>query len=86
LNDINKITTGITSKSNNNITHQQITRVKSSIEYHIYHDGIIKYKLIDETGNGTDKTEYSLKTHAVKQNIFTMILQIIHMKLAHMIL
>ncbi|MDV2865161.1 hypothetical protein [Phytobacter ursingii] len=61
MNDINKITTGITSKSDNNLTHQQITRVKSSIEYHIYHDGIIKYKLIDETGNGTDKTEYSLK-------------------------
>lgn len=49
INDIVQITTGSTSTDENNTIQQQITRVKSSVEYHIYHDGSIKYKLIDET-------------------------------------
>lgn len=61
INDIVQITTGSTSTDENNTIQQQITRVKSSVEYHIYHDGSIKYKLIDETGNGTEKTVLALK-------------------------
>lgn len=73
INDIVQITTGSTSTDENNTIQQQITRVKSSVEYHIYHDGSIKYKLIDETGNGTEKTVLALKEHEAKLNIFFMI-------------
>lgn len=51
------VTKGTTSTSENNIQEQKITRVKSTVEYHIYHDGKIKYKLIDKTGNATQKTD-----------------------------
>lgn len=66
MNDITKITIGITSKDPDNIKKQQITKVKSAIEYHIYHNGKIKYKLIDETGNGTIKNENILKNERSK--------------------
>ncbi|HCW0182191.1 TPA: hypothetical protein OW286_005667 [Citrobacter freundii] len=66
MSDVNQTTTGTTSTSKGNLIQQQITRVKSSVEYHIYYDGKIKYKLIDETGNGTDKTEDSLKNSRSK--------------------
>lgn len=61
MNNTTQMTSGSTSTDENNTRQQQITRVKSSVEYHIYHDGKIKYKLIDETGNGTEKTEQALK-------------------------
>lgn len=61
MKDIVKTTSGYTSKNEKNIKEQKITRVKSSVEYHIYHNGVIGYKLIDDTGNGTKKTERVLK-------------------------
>lgn len=56
-----KKTSGYTSKHEENIIKQKITRIQSTIEYHIYYDGKIKYKLIDKTGNNTKKTEAELK-------------------------
>lgn len=64
--DTARTTTASTSKDEGNIKQQKITRIKSKIEYHIYHSGEIKYKLIDETGNGTEKTENSLKNFRSK--------------------
>ncbi|EGW0488598.1 hypothetical protein JGA17_004517 [Salmonella enterica] len=61
MNDAAQMTVGSTSTDENNTRQQQITRVRSSVEYHIYYDGKIKYKLIDETGNGVEKTEQALK-------------------------
>ncbi|MTH46814.1 hypothetical protein [Intestinirhabdus alba] len=66
MNDATKITVGSTTKDNNYIKQQKITRVKATVEYHIYHNGKIKYRLIDETGNGTEKTQETLKNARTK--------------------
>lgn len=54
-------TLGFTSHDENNVIQQQITRVTSTVEYHIFYDGKIKYKLIDTTGNEREKTQNELK-------------------------
>lgn len=66
--DDNKTTTGTTSETPDNTVEQVISsvEVKSTVEYHIYHDGSIKYKLIDDTGDDKEKTSQELKNARTK--------------------
>lgn len=64
----NKTTTGTTSEAQDNTVEQKISNkeVKSTVEYHIYHNNDIKYKLIDTTGDDIEKTAQELKNARVK--------------------
>jgi len=55
-------TQGTTSTTPDNTVTQNISNtVKATVEYHIYHDGKIKYKLIDETGDDKERITQELK-------------------------
>lgn len=60
--DKQELTTGTTSTAPDNTVTQKIsTPVKATVEYHIYHDGKIKYRLIDDTGDNQERTIQTLK-------------------------